>query len=201
MKQVQKKQLIKDAKKSNIEKYGSKTTVQEIYEGNFIKNAVSKAKDFFKKKYKDIKRSAKNIVKHLRQNASDKKEWARVAKPGAMIQYKYNAKDKTKKFDKQPLIISLGPSKQNKGNYYGINIHWLPVKDRVSIASFFIELKKKRKGKLTYNDIKPFLSKFKNHPALRQYIFKRVGNRVIYINDDELFLAAAAIDTADWFKP
>ena len=171
-----------------------------VYEGDFLKNAARSVKDFFKNSYKTVKKKGKDLIKHLKKNSSDKKS-SIIMKPGTMCTYKYDAKDKTQKFDKQPLVISLGPSKQTKGNFYALNLHWMPVKDRVSIASFFVELRKKRNGNITYKDIKPFLSKFKGHPVLRQYIYKRVGSRVIYINDDELFLSSAAIDTADWFKP
>jgi hypothetical protein len=170
-----------------------------IYEGDFIKTAASNVKDFFKNTYKDIKTKGKAFLKNLKKKSSTKKT-TEMIKPGEMSTFKYNAKDKTKKFDKQPLIIALGPA-ETKGNFYGLNIHWLKTKDRVSVASFFVELKKKRDGQLTYNDIKPFMSKFKGHPVLRQYIFKRIGNRVIHIRDDELFLSTAGVDTADWFKP
>jgi len=173
---------------------------KELYEGNFLKNAASKAKEFFKKTYKTVKKKSKDIISYLKKNSSDKKS-QKMIQPGAMSTFKYNAKDKNKKFDKQPLIISLGPSKQTKGNFYGLNLHWLPVSERVSVASFFIELRKKRKGNITYKDVKPFLSKFKGHNVLRQYIYKRVGDRVIYINDDDLFISSAAIDTAEWFIP
>ena len=192
-----KKEIRNDQK--NIKKIGEQEH-KVIYEGDFIKTAASKVKDFFKNSYKKVKKKSKEIINHLKKEGSDKKS-SKMIQPGAMSTFKYDAKDKQKKFDKQPLIISLGPSRVTKGNFLGLNLHHLPVKDRVSIASFFIELKKKRSGNLTYQDVKPFLSKFKGHPVLRQYIYRRVGSKVIYINDDELFLSSAAIDTAEWFRP
>jgi len=174
--------------------------VTVLYEGNFIKNALSKSKDWLKDKVQDVKKNSKKIIKQLKADFLGTKNIS-MFKPGALLTYDYNAKDKTVVYDKRPLGICLGLSRQTKGNFYLLNFHHLSTGDRVRIASFFIELRKKKKGEITYEDCKPFLTKFKGKKVLRQYIYKRVSNRVIHIHDEEQFLVAASVDTADWFKP
>lgn len=197
MKNVNLKRAEKDAKSSAIYTKNKNT---DIYEGSFIKNAFNKAKDFLKTGKNKLKRMGKSLVKKLKKDASTKKSPSMFV-AGSMVTYQYNAKDKTKKFDKQPLGICLGESKEHKGNFLLLNFHWLKMSDRVAVASFFVELNKKRNGKLTYQDVKPWLTKFKGHPVLRMYIYSRVKERVIHVQDSDLFLKTAAIDTADWFKP
>lgn len=169
-----------------------------LYEGNFIKNAAAKAKAFLKKGYASIKKSVTGFIKDLKKQFSNKN--IKMIEPGTLAAFQYNAKFKDKTaWDKSPLVIMLGPSRKTKGNFYGLNMHHLPINDRVNIASFFLELKKKRKGKIQYSDVKPFMVKFKGHPVLRQYIFNRVSNRV-YVIDEEMFLTAAAVPSEDIVK-
>ncbi len=171
------------------------TEITEIYKGNFIKNAAAKAKEFLKTSTSKLKKVGKNFLNSL--NNQQKTKTPKMIKPGNLVSFQYNAKFKDRtRWDRAPLVIMLGPSMTTKGNFYGLNIHHLPMKDRVSIASFFIELRKKRHGKLTYNDIKPFMTKFGGSPVLRQYIFSRVKNKVFVI-DEDMFLVAAAQPSED----
>ncbi len=175
------------------------TETTKFYEGNFLKNAMKKAKSFVKDTYRDVKRNAKGIIKDL------KKKYSQSKKPenfiaGKMIAFQYKAKDATKKYDASPLVISLGYSqnpKYRQTHFIGLNCHWLPMNDRVKISSFFVELSEKRNGKLLYSDVKPFLSKFKGHPVLRQYIIKNVGPKVIEMPSD-VFMTAAAVPSENW---
>ncbi len=172
--------------------------VKVLYEGNFIKNAAAKAKEFLKRGTANIKKAGKEFIKTLRNTSSSKT--TEMMRPGTLVSFQYDAKFKDKTtWDKAPLAIILGPSSTTKGNFYGLNIHHLPLNDRVNIASFFIELKKKRKGKLQYQDIKPFITKFSGHPVLRQYIFKRVKPK-IYIIEDDMFLTSAGLPSEDMVK-
>ena len=171
-----------------------------IYEG-VIKNTKKAIKDFFKNTYKKIKKKAKEIYRKIDREYGNHKKPSNFL-PGKLIHYRYNAKDKTKKFDKNPLLICLGPSRKHpKTHFLGLNLHWMPMQDRVAVASFFLELRKKRGGVLTYDDIKPWISKFEGHPVLRMYIIKRVSDKVIEIPDDEMYLVAASLPTEVWFYP
>ncbi len=175
----------------------SMKSTTEVYSGNFLKNAANKAKEFLKKGYKNVKRNSKKIFNQIKKEFMGYKSPDQF-KPGAMIAMNYDAKFKDNTiWDKNPLILCLGWSRNpkfSKRNFYGINFHHLKVSERVSIASFFVELSKKRGGKITYDDVKPFMNKFSNspRPVLRQYIYKRVGGKVITMPSEQ-FLVAAAI--------
>ncbi len=175
-------------------------TVQ-VTEKSFIKGAIQKAKNFIKDFGKDIARKGKKLVRDLRKDATQKQRSNFL--PGKLITFKYDAKDKKKVFDKQPLCIILGPPKNpklSKTHVYGLNLHWMKMSDRVKMASFFLELLKKRKGELRYDDVAPFIAKFKGNQVLRMYIIKNIGNRVIEMPQD-IFLQTAALPTENWFKP
>ncbi len=175
-------------------KIGAKN-VKGLYEGNFIKNAANKAKEFLKTGIKNVKQSVHDLAKKFSQSKKPDNFL-----PGKMIVFNYSAKDVEKKYDKNPLVISLGYSqhpKYSKTHFFGLNMHWLPLTDRVAVASFFTELNAKKKGELNYSDVKPFMRKFKGHPVLRQYIIKNISNRVIEMPSD-LFLRTASIPSEEW---
>jgi hypothetical protein len=164
---------------------------------NLIKTAFSKAKDFVKKEYKKIKQNATKVLSDIKRRSKNAKT-RETFKPGALVAFNYDAKYKQQRYDRNPLIICLGWSKEfPKTHFYGLNLHWVDMNQRVSIASFFIELLNKRNGKLVYDDVKPFLKKFKKHPILRMYIYKNVSNRV-YVMDQDMYLSAAAIPSEKW---
>jgi hypothetical protein len=160
---------------------------------------MNKAKTFIKDKLSSIRRNAKKIIKDIKRDFMGSKKMSNF-KPGTMLAMNYMAKDATKKFDKNPLIICLGPPKNKemrKTHTFGLNMHWMPVKDRVKVASFFVELNKKRNGELRYDDVRPFMNKFKGSPVLRMYIIKNIGTKVIEMPPEQ-FLTAAAIPTEKW---
>jgi hypothetical protein len=168
-----------------------------INEG-FIKNVFKKAKDFVKTKYKEIKKNAKKIIKSLKQTTGVKKT-KDIINPGTLVAFQYDAKHKQNVYDRNPLIISLGPSKNHKGLFLGLNIHWMPLSERISVSQFFLDLLEKRNGKLTYDDVKPFIKKYqkRKQPILRSYYYNRVSNRV-YKMDKEQYLTAAALPSEKW---
>ena len=166
-----------------------------INEKNFFKRVAKRAKSFFKDKVKAIKKNAKKIIKDIKASYTQAKSPQKF-KPGSLVAFTYDAKFKDgTKWDKKPLIISLGWSKNkklSKSHFLGLNMHHLPIKDRVTVATFFVELLDKRKGQLSYEDVKPFMNKFKNSPVLRMYIFSRVSGKVIVMPDD-VYLTACAV--------
>jgi hypothetical protein len=161
-----------------------------------VKSALKKAKDFVKKSAAKIKKNSKKFIEYIKRTAVNKKSRA-TFEPGKLVAFNYDAKHKQYRYDKNPLVIMLGPSRKHKNLYLGLNIHWLPLNERVSIASFFLELLEKRKGKLTYDDVKPFIKMFKGKPVLRSYIYERVSNKV-YEMDPDMYLSAAAVPTEKW---
>jgi hypothetical protein len=163
---------------------------------NWLKNAWTNAKDFVKKSAKKVKQNASKIIRMLKDNTGTSKS-KDTMKPGKLVAFNYDAKHKQKRYDKNPLVLMLGPSQRTKGLYLGLNIHWLPMNDRVSLASFFVELLEKRGGELTYDDIKPFVKKFKGHPVLRSYYYNRISKKV-YEMIPEQYLTASALPSEKW---
>jgi len=166
-----------------------------INEENFLKKVYGKTKEFLKRGADYIKKNSKKFIRDIKKSYQQPKSKDKF-KPGNLISMNYDAKFKNRtRWDKVPLIICLGWAKDKKlknTHFYGLNMHHLPMKDRVAIASYFVELKNKRNGKLTYNDIKPFLFKFKNHPVLRMYIYNNVKGKVIVMPDD-VYMSACAV--------
>jgi len=171
---------------------------KQTYE-SFIKDVAKKTKGFFRQTYNDIKKNASKIIKKIRKDFSGSKNPNNFI-PGTMINFQYKAKDVTKRYDRAPLCIMLGPPKNPKlsrTHTFGLNLHWLPIKERVGIATFLLELKKRNNGELSYDDVKPFLYKFKNSPVLRMYIIKNISSKVYEI-DSEMFITAAALPSEKW---
>jgi hypothetical protein len=118
--------------------------------------------------------------------------------PGNLITFKYNALHKENKYDKHPLVVSLGYSKKFGKKYFlGLNLHWFPKSRRVMIASLIVEMLKDRNGKLTYEDVKPLMQMFKDTPMLRMYIVKRVSKKILQM-PPETYKRAAAISYEEW---
>jgi len=199
IRQKEQEKFARMAKKQPKLRQGKYAKEKVLYEGNFIKNAISKTKNFLKTSYKGILKNAKKVFSQLKKDFLGSKKPSNF-KPGKLIAFNYRAKDATKRFDKNPLVICLGPPKLRKlqkTHMFGLNIHWLPAKDRVAIASFFTELLAKRNGELVYDDVKPFISKFKGHPVLRMYIIKNIGQKVIEMPAEQ-YLTAASIPSEQW---
>ncbi len=195
MKNQKNQKQVQRQKKQTLDKLEKNTRSigESKKSGNWIKNAWTNAKDFIKTKAKEIKRNASKIIKSLKNTTGTNKSKDSFI-PGKLVAFQYDAKHKQKRYDKNPLVIMLGPSQKTKGLYLGLNMHWLPRDERVAIASFFVELLEKRGGELVYEDIKPFVRKFKGHPVLRSYYFNRVSNKV-YEMSPEQYLTAAALPT------
>jgi len=161
-----------------------------------LDKAVKRAKQFVKDTKKTLKATKRSIIKDFKRKYTDKKQPSNF-KPGKMITFQYDAIDDTKKFDKNPLVMSLGLAKDNKKHFYGINIHWMPKNQRILLASLLTEMLDKKGGELDYNDVKPLLKKFEKSPILRRYAIRGVSPKVIEM-PSEVYLRAASFDFADW---
>ena len=194
------KSLKKQVGKTPKKPYQGKKNIK-VNEKSFIKDAMSSAKSFMKDTLGKVKKNAKDVMRYIKQNFGGAKKPENF-QPGHLLSFSYNAKFKEHTYDKHPLVISLGYSqnpKHRRTHFYGLNIHHLPMQDRVKIASFFVELNKKRKGQIQYQDVKPFMKMFKGHKVLRQYIIKRVSNK-IYDIDEEMYLSMASLPSEEIIK-
>ena len=193
MKRTKIQKKLNETSKKQITQTNWKNQKKSVNEGSFVGNAMRKAKDFIRDKSNKIKKSAKSILQQLKKDFMSPKN-ANNFKPGKMLAINYKAKDATKKYDKNPLIICLGSPKNpklTKTHTLGLNLHWMKMTDRVKVASFFVELVEKRGGQLQYEDVQPFMNKFKGSPVLRMYIIKNIGPKVIEMPSDQFMMAAA----------
>jgi len=163
---------------------------------NIFKKAAQKAKNFIKQAGKEIKTTKRDFVKQFKRKYTGKKKPSNF-KPGQLITFTYNALDASKKFDKKPLVVSLGLSKNNNKHFLGLNVHWMPENQRVLLGSLIVEMLNKKNGKLDYEDIKPLIRKFEGKPILRRYAIRRVSPKVIELPQD-VYLRACSIDYAQW---
>ena len=163
---------------------------------NILKKAAQKAKDFLKNTKKEIKTTKRDFVKNFKRKYTHKKTVQRL-EAGNLLTFTYNALDATKKFDKKPLIVSLGRSQKHKKRLLGLNLHWLPENQRVLLASLIVEMLDKKNGKLVYNDIKPLIKRFQGKPILRMYAIHRISQKVIEMPTD-VYLRAASIPYEEW---
>jgi len=163
---------------------------------NIFKTASKKAKDFVKD-FKKLGRSAKKKFLRKFQKENKTKKTPSSFKEGNFLFFKYNAIHEEHKFDKNPLIICLGKSRQNQKHILGLNVHWMPENQRVLLASLISEIKKKNNGRVVYEDIKPLIKRFEGSPILRRYAIRRISNTILQMDDNE-YLAAASISFPEW---
>jgi len=160
--------------------------------------AMARTKNFLKDTKKTLNKNKREFVKSFKREYTGKKQ-PKNFMPGALITFEYDAIDAVKKFDKTPLCVMLGPAKDNPKHAMGLNVHWLPMNQRVALASLVVEMLEQKNGKLEYEDIKPILRKFEGSPILRRYAIRRVSSKVIQM-PPEVYLRAASLDAADWSK-
>jgi hypothetical protein len=112
--------------------------------------------------------------------------------PGKILNFGYDAKDKTATWDSTPLVIVL---LRGKSYTLGVNLHWAPVPLRIILVKKILQLNKnniknKKPLELNYKDVKPFLKKVGFAPIIRLYINKRITSMGIVIPDEHLMNAA-----------
>jgi len=113
-------------------------------------------------------------------------------KPGTILFYNYNAKDKTQTYDRTPLVLIL---KRNRTHTMAINLHWAPTPLRVVLVKKIIQVNKKniqlnKPLEFDYNQLRPFLKKVGFAPIIRLYINKRISNKGVIIPSSEMMTAA-----------
>ena len=113
-------------------------------------------------------------------------------RPGTLIAYMYNAKDKEMTYDRTPLVLVL---KRSRGYTLCINFHWAPVPLRVILVKKIISLNKRniklnKELEFDYKTLKPFLKRIGFSPVIRLYINNRISSSGIIIPSDQLMNAA-----------
>ena len=104
-------------------------------------------------------------------------------KVGRILMYQYNAKDSTQRYDFTPFTIVLGVS---KSYMLGINLHWCPIKMRLSLINWIFKrnkqnIKNNKPLSISYQDLKGILRSKAYRPIIRCYIIKRMSKRSVLI--------------------
>ena len=107
---------------------------------------------------------------------------------GVVIFTHYNAKDKSKVYDKTPFFMVL---KTSRTYTLGLNFHWIPMSMRIWLIRYIVRINKERlrngyRIKFTYKQIKPLLKKMGFAPCIRLYINKRISKYGVVIPPERL---------------
>ena len=142
------------------------------------------ARDWYRNRAKNVSVTAQQIL----QKETDKQRSS--VEVGKMYLFGYDPKHKATLpyYDKFPLIFMIGEA---KGGFYGINVHYLPLRQRAQLMDALYSLKNNRKYdettklKISY-DILKSASKFKLFkPCVKQYLVSHVRSRFIEISPAE----------------
>jgi hypothetical protein len=108
--------------------------------------------------------------------------------PGQLIFSSYNAKDKTKTYDKTPLALIL---KRGRKHTLVLNFHWIPQSMRLNLIKTIMKMNKRNiaDGKpleFDYGQLKPMLKSLGYAPCIRLYINARMGRIGVVIPPERL---------------
>ncbi len=122
-------------------------------------------------------------------------------KPGSILMYFYDAKDKEQTYDRTPLTFVL---RRNKTHTLSLNLHWAPMPMRVILVKKIISLNRKniKEGKpleFDYKTLKPFLKRIGFAPVIRLYINKRISKKGVVVPADQ-FMNIARTKTETFTK-
>lgn len=112
----------------------------------------------------------------------------KTIRAGNFVIFKYDAKDKTKNYDKTPLVFILWKS---KSYMLGLNVHWCLHNMRKLFLNHILKFNAKniKEGKpleYDYKRLKPFLRKIGMFPVIRLYIRKRISQKVVLIPTNKI---------------
>ena len=126
------------------------------------------------------------LVKNLIKTKSVEK--GQILKPGNLVIFKYDPKDKSVRYDRTPLCLVL---RKSKSYTLGINFHWCQIPMRKMLLNSIFRLNKKniKENKpldIDWYRIKPMLKKFGFFPIIRLYINKRIYRRAVKIPNENM---------------
>ena len=159
-----------------------------------IKTAKATAKaraagDWFREKVKQASASARMRAVTPRQLL--KRQEASDTELGQMLFYKYDPKfaKKLPYWDMYPLVF---PFEKAKGGFYGLNLHYIPPRDRAILMDELNDYATNRKYdettrlKLSYSLLKGI---GRAVPCVKRYLGSNVRSNTVRINSDEWEIA------------
>ncbi len=154
--------------------------------------ATAKARaagDWFREKVKQASASAR--MRAVTPTQLLKREEEGSATLGKMLFYKYDPKfaKKLPYWDMYPLVF---PFEKAKGGFYGLNLHYIPPRDRAILMDQLKEYATNNKYdattrlKITYNLLKGF---GRAVPCVKRYLGTNIRSNTVRINADEWEIA------------
>lgn len=118
----------------------------------------------------------KNLIKTKMQPTRKNLEVGRI------VMFRYNAKTKAP-YDATPFAIVLSVS---KSYMLGINLHWCPIKLRLSLINWIFKrnkqnIKNNKPLSLTYDDLRNVIKSKAYRPIIHLYIIKRMSKKCVKI--------------------
>ena len=135
---------------------------------------------------KDKEMSVKDSINFVRKLFQTSKKPLRDLSPGDLITFSYNAKDKTRVFDRTPMVLILGV---NSKYVLGINFHWCPLRIRKKLVRGLNTLrddKTKKLSRINYKKFKILAKSLMVYPIIRLYIKGRMSSRGVLIPTEHL---------------
>ena len=154
--------------------------------------ATAKARaagDWFREKVKQASASAR--MRAVTPTQLLKRQEEGSATLGKMLFYKYDPKfaKKLPYWDMYPLVF---PFEKAKGGFYGLNLHYIPPRDRAILMDQLKEYATNNKYdattrlKITYNLLKGF---GRAVPCVKRYLGTNIRSNTVRINADEWEIA------------
>ena len=155
-------------------------------------SATTKARaagDWFREKVKQA--SASVQMRAVTPNQLLKRQEEGSAELGKMLFYKYDPKfaKKLPYWDMYPLVF---PFEKAKGGFYGLNLHYIPPRERAVLMDTLKEYATNNKYdattrlKITYDLLKGF---GRAVPCIKRYLGSNVRSNTVRINADEWEIA------------
>ena len=150
---------------------------------------ASAAGDWFREKVKQASASAR--MRAVTPTQLLKRQEEGSATLGKMLFYKYDPKfaKKLPYWDMYPLVF---PFEKAKGGFYGLNLHYIPPRDRAILMDQLKEYATNNKYdattrlKITYNLLKGF---GRAVPCVKRYLGTNIRSNTVRINADEWEIA------------
>lgn len=126
------------------------------------------------------------LVKNLLKTKMEPR--SKILLPGNVCIFRYDAKDKKRKYDATPLCIVL---RKSRSYVLGINFHWCPIPMRKMLVKYIFKLNKKnikenKPLEVNWRMIKPMLGKLGMFPIIRLYIVARISRSGVKIPNQNL---------------
>ena len=164
----------------------------------WLRSKLQGIKDYYRGK-RGGKRNEPGSLEDLKLQHRDK------VKVGEFVMFAYDPKLKEALpfYDEFPLAMVIGPA---KGGFYGLNFHYLPLKQRAEFFDLYVTFGKKnkrtpwqRKVIVTYQMLKSVSQLKYYRPCLKHYLFKQVKSPYSIIKRNE-WRSALFLPTAKWAK-